>query len=1130
MGKKNLAVARLSRNKLTAAISLALAIGPVPLLAAPTGGVVTSGTASISQSGSVTNVNQSTQKAAINWQGFSIAPNETVNFLQPNSSAITLNRVVGNERSIIEGALNANGRVFLINSNGVLFTRGSSVNTAGLVASTLNMSDADFEAGNYVFQGNGSSASVINLGTLTADEGGYIALLGNTVSNQGVIAATKGTVALAAGEKITLNFNGDSLLSVTLDEGALNALVENKQAIYADGGKVFLTAKAANEVLGSQVNNTGIVQARTLSDLTQGEIVISAYGGTANIDGTLDASAPTGGDGGSIETSGKKVRLADSAVITTKANSGTNGEWLIGSDGYTIAATGGDITGARLSSLLAADLTNIRINSASGSSSDGSLNVNDALSWNGDSRLTLEASGDVSINSAITATGDYSGLVLAAADDINVNADVALSGSSAALVMNYGGDYYIRTAASYSGTVLDANGNPVANSASSDSGFASITLEGASASLRINGQNYILIHSLSQLDGLDGNNAITGSGAAAAVTNYYALAGDLDASGVSYRDALIKTFTNSTLAGLGNSISNLTISGTATTTGLIGTANGSTIRDFGVVAANISGVNNVGVLVGGASGNGVKIFNSYATGQISARSAAGGLVGAINNNAGLRSTVIQSFADVDVTGEAGSLGGLIGVVTKAVYIDSSHASGDVVSTSSIQVDSIGGLVGRILTSTPASLISNSYATGDVSGYQSVGGLIGYAVGSSAGNRLLVVNSFATGAVTATASTSGLHAGGLIGYAQYVNVDNSYHSTGDVKVLGSQFTNTGGLIGSLIAGSVTNSHAEGSVLVGDSAYAVGGLIGYMDAASSVDRSYAIGKVEGVAGYGVTGSQMGGLVGKNDGSISNSWANVNIKGHVALGGLVGLNSGTIVGSRAMGSVAGYSIGGNAASGAGGLVGSATDGSVIRESTASGSVSGVDSVGGLVGTSRGGVIDKSTASGTVTGTGQGVGGLVGSIRDSANGSTLVITDSYWNSNSTGQTNAIGYVYEGSAPIIQNSQGLTNEQFVDVQHYIDGTIEQVLLERAQLAAERALQVLAEAGEKIGSSLLAESDREAKGLAEMPNNSGFPERPSPIESLLTFKDAGDYGAQLRRIEVDGVVYELEEEALEPAQ
>src|SRR5215469_16209766 len=141
-------------------------------------GGVTSGQATVVQSGNTTNVNQSTQAASINWQSFSIGSNAAVNFNQPNSSSVTLNRVIGTENTVIEGVLNANGYVFLLNGDGILMTKGSSINTAGFVASTLDISDDNFKAGKYIFQSKGSTGSVINMGTITAKSGGYVALLG----------------------------------------------------------------------------------------------------------------------------------------------------------------------------------------------------------------------------------------------------------------------------------------------------------------------------------------------------------------------------------------------------------------------------------------------------------------------------------------------------------------------------------------------------------------------------------------------------------------------------------------------------------------------------------------------------------------------------------------------------------------------------------------------------------------------------------------------------------------------------------------------------------------------------------------------------------------------------------------
>ena len=165
--------------------------------------------------------------------------------------------------------------------------------------------------------------------------------------------------------------------------------MENGRAIYADGGTVILTAKAADDLLSAQVNNSGLIQARTVDDL-KGNIKLYA-GGTVNVAGTLDASAPNGGDGGLIETSGNKVSVADTALITTKSAYGKNGTWLIDSDGFTIgtiAGVDGDMTGTALTNALTNG--NVTIASTIGSRTDGNIDVNDAVSWSANT-LTLNA-------------------------------------------------------------------------------------------------------------------------------------------------------------------------------------------------------------------------------------------------------------------------------------------------------------------------------------------------------------------------------------------------------------------------------------------------------------------------------------------------------------------------------------------------------------------------------------------------------------------------------------------------------------------------------------------------------------------------------------------------------------------
>src|SRR6059058_1160747 len=165
--------------------------------AAPVGGVVAAGRAGISSTGTRTTITQTTPSAVINWQAFSIAAGESVQFQQPGSTSVALNRVLGPDASAIFGNLSANGKIFLVNPGGVLFAPGASVNVGGLVASTLNITDSDFMGGRYSFNGT-SRGAVVNQGTITAD-GGYVALLGTEVSNHGVISARLGSVALAAG-------------------------------------------------------------------------------------------------------------------------------------------------------------------------------------------------------------------------------------------------------------------------------------------------------------------------------------------------------------------------------------------------------------------------------------------------------------------------------------------------------------------------------------------------------------------------------------------------------------------------------------------------------------------------------------------------------------------------------------------------------------------------------------------------------------------------------------------------------------------------------------------------------------------------------------------------------------------
>ncbi len=274
--------------------------------AEPIGGVVTAGSVSVGGPASHMTVTQTTARAAINWQSFGIKAGESVQFIQPSSSSVALNRVIGPDASVILGRLSSNGQVFLVNPSGILFGAGASVNVGGLVASTLNISNADFMAGHYRFTGAGTG-TVVNQGNLRAADGGYIALLGGSVNNQGVVIAQLGTVAMAAGNAITLDVSGDQLLNVAIDQGAANALVTNGGWLQADGGKVLMSTQVAGNLLTNAVNTTGVVQARTLEN-HNGTILLmgSKETGTVSVGGTLDVRRlgpdrrSGGGDGVSL--------------------------------------------------------------------------------------------------------------------------------------------------------------------------------------------------------------------------------------------------------------------------------------------------------------------------------------------------------------------------------------------------------------------------------------------------------------------------------------------------------------------------------------------------------------------------------------------------------------------------------------------------------------------------------------------------------------------------------------------------------------------------------------------------------------------------------------------------------------
>jgi filamentous hemagglutinin family protein len=397
--------------------------------ALPSDGHVSVGQGQINQSGSALTVTQSSQNLALNWQSFNIAKGEQVRFNQPNSSAVALNRVIGQDASSILGGLTANGQVFLVNPNGVLFGQSAQVSVGGLVASTLTLSNQNLLDGRFKFSGT-STAAVHNSGKITTAQGGYVALLGAKVQNSGQITAPGGNVSLAAGQNVTLQLDNGSLLGLTVNQGAVDAEAANHGLIAANGGKVYLTAEAADALTRAVVNNDGIIEAQTIANHNGSiRLIGDKDSGSVQVGGTLDASSQTG-NGGTIESSAAHVAVADNAHITTQAAHGKTGTWLIDPTDFSVNAGNGAQTTSGIGATTlsnALNLSNVSIVTAAAGGQAGDINVNAAVSSTSTHSLNLTALGAITIAAPITLGGD---LLLTSAGAVSQTKALTIGGDT----------------------------------------------------------------------------------------------------------------------------------------------------------------------------------------------------------------------------------------------------------------------------------------------------------------------------------------------------------------------------------------------------------------------------------------------------------------------------------------------------------------------------------------------------------------------------------------------------------------------------------------------------------------------------------------------------------------------------
>ncbi|MCB1231450.1 MAG: filamentous hemagglutinin N-terminal domain-containing protein, partial [Verrucomicrobiae bacterium] len=402
-------------------------------------------------------IEQFSDKAIIDWQSFSIEAGELTQFLQPSSSSAVLNRVVSGNLSAIHGTLSANGKVLLVNPNGILVGPGGVIDTAGFIASTLDVSDADFLGGGDMIFSGGSEAKVVNLGSISAREGDLF-LIAKEVVNEGALSAPNGNVGLAGGNEVRIAASGDERVFVrpggegsVTNTGTITGVVaelkaaggnrmalavNNEGTVRATGvgtrnGQIYLTAG------GGDITNTGALKASN-ADGSGGQIKVENTGpGDINNEGDIDASGSVGNGGevaiiaaeGSINTSGEidASGAEDGGLVMMDASEGT----VIVDGGVDVSGS----SGAGGQAIITGQDVMVGVNGtidASGGT-DGGVVILDATE------------GATTINGAVNATGGtgVGGQVIATGSEVNLGstASVDVSGGAGGGMALIGGSY-----------------------------------------------------------------------------------------------------------------------------------------------------------------------------------------------------------------------------------------------------------------------------------------------------------------------------------------------------------------------------------------------------------------------------------------------------------------------------------------------------------------------------------------------------------------------------------------------------------------------------------------------------------------------------------------------------------------
>ena len=939
--------------------------------------------------------------------------------------------------SQILGTLTANGHVFLVNPDGILIGGGSTVNTSGFLATTHDIANADFMAGKYHFSIPGKpSASIVNLGTITASNTGFAALVAPGVRNSGTITANLGTVTLASGNGFTLDFYGDKLITLNVNDSiaatvkdvatgqTLNALVQNDGKLKADGGRVELTAVAARQVVDSVINNTGVIEANTVGT-KNGKIVLGAATAaslpagapeqTVKVSGKLTAAGKTpGAKGGTIQVTGENIVVRGAQIDASGAAGG--GTVLIGGD------TGGGKSNPAFASNSSAKLQPYAVATASTVAVDAATTIDASARDSGNGgKVVVWSDQATAFYGSIMARGgasagnggfvETSGHTLDfAGARVDTSAshgksgswlldpyDLTIDGTAASTISTSLAttDVFIETTASgATGPGIQTpsgNGDIFVNSGISWSSSHNLTL---SAYRDISFYNSVVVANTGGAGNvvLRADNTGTGVGAlffnpsskvdlsagTGSVSIYYNPSNYSSPANYQGLGHVVPGSGGSTEYMLVNNVTDLQNMAFNVTT-LGGTyALGKDIDATGFVPAG-PGTTLTGLLDGNG---GVGADHTISNLTLSSGTSPVGLFGFIGTTGTVRNLKMAN-ASLTATGDLLFMGPLAGENDGTV--ENVHVvSGTINGGAHVNIGA-GGLVGQNRGSITdlSSAVNITLGNGGAQ-FNIAGGLVGSNLGS-------IETSSATGTIiTGTNSVAGGLAGqnGLDGGGGGPGFISGSFATG--AVTGGEYV--GGLVGLTGTGVnsvITGSHASGNVTLnysGSGNGTAGGLVAQNG--GSIDQSYydtgtlsgsGVGNANPMLSLFVT---VGGLVGQNfnGATITDSHATATITGSVGnYGGLAGYNFGTITGTTAGAVYANATLNvGGAHTSAGALAGANASGATIFNANATGSVSVLNSavlskVGGLVGQNDGSV-DHSTANVTVNGGFGSAGGLVG------------------------------------------------------------------------------------------------------------------------------------------------------------